>query len=118
VPDLTFEEYQTRTTDTAAYPDAGTGDPTAISYVILALCGEAGELAGKWKKMLRGDHGEVALTPEFRATMEQEVGDVTWYLARVCEELGLDFGIVAQANLDKLASRKTRGALHGSGDNR
>ena len=50
--------------------------------------------------------------------LEQELGDVLWYLAQLATEAGLDLGQVAAANLDKLAARAARGTLHGSGDDR
>jgi len=37
---------------------------------------------------------------------------------RRAQELGFTLGEIAQENLDKLASRKARGVLGGSGDNR
>ena len=48
----------------------------------------------------------------------KELGDVLWYDALIAEYLGFDFASVAQANLDKLSSRKSRGKISGSGDNR
>ena len=41
-----------------------------------------------------------------------------WYLTSVAVDLGLTLEEVAQANLDKLASREARGVVGGSGDNR
>ena len=47
-----------------------------------------------------------------------ELGDVLWYLATICDVLNIELESVAQGNIDKLRSRKLRGALHGSGDDR
>ncbi len=58
------------------------------------------------------------MTPERRAAMAKELGDVLWYLAQLATELDLDLDEVARANLDKLLSRQQRGVLSGSGDDR
>ena len=110
---LSFEEYQKRTGDTAIYP--GRGELTGLLYTALGL-GETGEIQGKVKKILRDDSG--VLSEEKRQDILAECGDVLWYLAQLTEELGGNLGEVAQNNLDKLASRKERGTLKGSGDNR
>ena len=39
-------------------------------------------------------------------------------LSEVATEMNVDLSAVAQANLDKLAARKKRGTISGSGDNR
>lgn len=115
---LSLDEYQTRCGDTANYPEAGTGSITAITYCVLGLAGEAGEVADKWKKVLRGDHGEGVVPQEIKDLMVKEVGDTTWYAARLSIELGVALSKVAQGNIDKLASRQARGVIKGSGDMR
>jgi len=50
--------------------------------------------------------------------MRAEIGDALYYLARACLELGYDFDEVARDNLKKLADRKERGVLQGTGSNR
>ena len=82
-----------------------------LIYPALGLVNEAGEYAGKVKKILRGD------TNTTEAAVA-ELGDVLWYLAACAEALGVDLADVAQQNLDKLADRAARGVLKGSGDNR
>jgi len=105
-------DYQQRSRATAIYPGAGEN----LLYPTLGLCGEAGEVAEKVKKMLRDDAG--VLTEERRAALAAELGDVLWYAAQVATEAGLALDAVAEANLAKLASRSGRGALGGSGDDR
>ena len=50
--------------------------------------------------------------------MKKELGDVLWYIAQMATELGADMNEIAEGNSEKLYSRKERGTLHGSGDNR
>lgn len=111
-PMLTFHDYQERSRATAIYPDAGRN----FVYPTLGLAGESGEVAEKIKKVLRDRQGRI--DDETRAAVEKELGDVLWYVAQLATELGLDLGGVAEKNLAKLASRKERGMLGGSGDGR
>lgn len=112
---LSFDDYQLETSSTAMYPEAGTGSQLALAYVGLGL-GETGEVQGKLKKIIRDDGGVV--NDEKRRELGKEIGDVLWYLARLADELDYNLGDLAQENLDKLASRKKRGVIQGSGDNR
>jgi len=48
----------------------------------------------------------------------QEVGDVLWFAAVLSEHFGYTLERVALMNMNKLQSRKQRGTLMGSGDNR
>jgi len=111
---MQFSEYETESAQTAIYP--GKGEALGLTYAALGLAGEAGEIANKAKKVLRDSGGQ--LTQQQRDDMAAELGDVLWYVAAVAQELGVSLSDVAQANLDKLASRKARGTLQGSGDNR
>jgi NTP pyrophosphatase (non-canonical NTP hydrolase) len=109
---MEFATYQRESRKTAVYPGAGEN----LIYPTLGLCGEAGEVAEKVKKILRDQQGLV--TDENRQALQKELGDVLWYVAQVASELGLDLAVVAEKNLEKLFSRKERGVLSGSGDNR
>jgi NTP pyrophosphatase (non-canonical NTP hydrolase) len=113
---LTLEAYQLKAAETAVYPQVGTGATMALSYCIHGLTGEAGEVADKFKKVLRDKEG--VLTLEDTQELVKELGDVLWYLANLAGELGVGLEDVAAGNLNKLFSRKDRGVLHGSGDNR
>ena len=109
---MDFQLYQERCRATARYPDAG-ANPI---YPTLGLCGEAGEVADKVKKVLRDRQGN--FTPEVIADLKLELGDVLWYVAQLATELGLELEQIAQTNLDKLASRAARNVIGGSGDKR
>ena len=109
---MDFQHYQERCRATARYPDAG-ANPI---YPTLGLCGEAGEVADKVKKVLRDRQGN--FSSEVIADLQLELGDVLWYVAQLATELGLELEQIAQANLDKLASRAARNVIGGSGDRR
>lgn len=108
---MNMSDYQNQATKTAIYDDAD-----VIIYPALGLISEAGEVAGKIKKVLRDNNGH--FDPEKREAIADEVGDVLWYLASLCTDLGIGMDVVAQRNLDKLNSRMARGVIQGSGDNR
>lgn len=113
-PALSFNEYQEKAASTAIYKEGNEG--RELFYVALGLAGEAGEFAGEVSKLIRDDKGE--LTEDRKNKLISEAGDVFWFLAQTCTELGVTMQEVAQANLDKLASRKERGVLNGSGGTR
>lgn len=108
---MDFEEYQTAAESTAMYPDE-----YRITYPVLGLAGEAGELPNKWKKVLRDDNG--LLTLDKRNAMLDELGDILWYIALVARDLDSDINEVADININKLRDRYVRGVIGGSGDNR
>lgn len=112
---MELSEYQRKAADTAIYPHAGHGDITALAYLGLGL-GEAGEVQGKIKKILR-DKGGV-IEDQDGLNIAAELGDLLWYVAMTARELGISLDAVAQANLLKLGSRQDRGVLGGSGDER
>ncbi len=109
---LDFHNYQLRARDTALYPAVGSNP----IYPTLGLCGEAGEVADKVKKVIRDRGGSFDV--EVIAALKLELGDVLWYVAQLASELGLELDAIATANLDKLASRAARNVISGSGDQR
>ena len=80
------------------------------------LAGESGEVAEKIKKVIRDKNSEI--DEETRLALKKELGDVFWYIAALCDEVGLDMEDVAESNINKLLDRQQRNVLHGSGDNR
>lgn len=113
---MDLRHYQTATVQTAIYPENGTGSELALAYTALGASNEAGEVAGKVKKILRDGWGDRPM--EKKIQILDEVGDVLWYLSQVCNELGMDLSEAADRNLKKLNSRKERGVIQGNGDNR
>ena len=109
---MELNDYQSESRKTAVYPDVGIN---AI-YPTLGLVGEAGEVADKVKKILRDKNG--VFDKENKDEIKYELGDVLWYVSQLSSELGYELEEVAQANLQKLKSRKIRGKIQGSGDNR
>ncbi|MDP1713727.1 MAG: nucleoside triphosphate pyrophosphohydrolase family protein [Anaerolineales bacterium] len=109
---MNFTDYQTKSRATAKYPAIG----HAVIYPTLGLVNEAGEVAGKIKKVFRDNSGEIG--PETRAALQAELGDVLWYLAQTCTELGISLDEVAESNIAKLLDRQARGKIQGDGDNR
>lgn len=87
-----------------------------IVYPALGLASEAGEVAGKVKKVLRDNRG--AFTDSKKQEIADELGDVLYYVAAVAHDLGYKLSEIAEMNHAKLASRKARGVITGSGDNR
>lgn len=87
-----------------------------IVYPTLGLANEAGEVAGKIKKIFRDKNGVISEAD--RQALKHELGDVLWYLAQICTELDLTLEEVAEANLEKLFSRQARDQIRGDGDER
>lgn len=120
---LDFNEYQKKAHETADYPEGKIvntkeGVEHYISYIYpaLGLSEEAGEVAGKYAKAVRDNAG--VIDEERKKEIVKELGDVLWFVSELCTSLNVSLAEVAQKNLDKLASRKERGVIHGSGDNR
>jgi len=114
---MRLSDYQRGATETAVYPEQG--NVGGLMYAALGLAGEAGEIANKVKKVFRDGATD---SPDKRAErmleLQKELGDVLWYVAALATELGCDLDAVARGNLQKLQSRKARGVLGGSGDDR
>jgi NTP pyrophosphatase (non-canonical NTP hydrolase) len=119
---MTDEEYVEFTKSTGLYPEARQSSIVGLTYCALGIVGEAGEIAGKVKKIWRGDHGNIIESFEaiakIREQLLEEAGDAYWYLISFIDELGSNIGEVRDRNVKKLSDRKTRGVIKGSGDNR
>ncbi len=106
---MELNTYQREAGKTAVYPDIGAN----LEYTLISLAGEVGSLCNKFKKKLRGDVNP----PSFQA-LADELGDVLWYVQQTATELGYDLTVIAAMNLKKLADRKERDVIKGTGSNR
>jgi hypothetical protein len=140
---MELNEYQQRCNrqdGSIMYPSHGLGNEESTQYCILSLNGEAGEvaekaletgliqtsalglcassgqLANKFKKILRNDPGKT-LEGE-RAALAKELGGALWYIAMCAMELGYGLDEIAIMNLNLIADRQARNTLQGDGDDR
>lgn len=123
---MNFNEYSKEANKT----DKVAGEPGwslyQFIYGVLALAGEAGELANKAKKIMRNDNNTGTYSPneEEIFMMTNELGDILWYMNKVVVELNkasnkeLSLDRIALENLAKLHAREVKGMVKGSGDNR
>jgi NTP pyrophosphatase (non-canonical NTP hydrolase) len=109
---ITATEYQQKASETAIFPKE-----KALEYITLGLTGEAGEIANKVKKLIRDGADEETLEQK-KIEIGYELGDVLWYCAMLAREVDINLGHIMEKNIEKLHSRKERGTLGGSGDNR
>ena len=117
---LELNEYQKKAHETANYPEGCVGginaNHTSWLYPALGLAEEAGEVAGKYAKAIRDEGG--VISEERKAAIVKELGDVMWFVAELATCLEVDLDLVAEINLQKLASRQARGKINGDGDDR
>lgn len=108
---MNLNELQERCYLTAKYPPQ-----RGIEYCILGLCGEAGEVANNYKKIIRDclpnehdtDAQKVARldkTSDLMGKIKEELGDVLWYVATTAREFDWTLEDVANAMLSKLQAR-------------
>lgn len=123
---MTLNEYQQQAM-TTCLPEAEN-----FTYMMLNLVGEVGEFAGKVAKAIR--KGQVKMKPtgnpcpvisakmedviDYNDALKKEAGDILWQLSGLCSVMGWRLEDIAQKNLDKLADRKIRQVIDGSGDDR
>ena len=115
---MDLNNYQKKAVSTAIYPEE-----YRIVYPTLGLNGEAGEVAEKVKKHIRqdvytGGVHDKELIYQFKLNTAKELGDVLWYVANLAHDLGYTLSEIAEMNIEKLADRKEKGKLKGSGDDR
>lgn len=113
---MTFDEYQEQAIATLTSGHTFGDVDAKLLDQVLGLVGESGEVAEKFKKIIRDKQGIIG--EEDKAEIIKELGDILWYVNSVSTLLGSSIGEVASVNIEKVHSRKARGQQHGSGDNR
>jgi NTP pyrophosphatase (non-canonical NTP hydrolase) len=109
---ITPDLYENLAGQTAIFPKE-----KALEYLALGMTSEAGEVAGKVKKLIR-DGEDVEGFEIKKLAIASEIGDVLWYCAMMAKEVGVPLNDIMKENLKKLHGRKERGTLQGSGDER
>jgi len=88
--------YMDFTRRTAKYPKRREKE-----YLMIGLMNEAGEVGGAFKKEIRDkvDNTELII---------DEMGDVLWYLTRLCDVYDTKISELMSNNIDKLFGRMTK----------
>ena len=87
--------YTELTRKTAKYPKRREKE-----YLMLGLMNEAGEVGGAFKKEIRDRIDNTDLIID-------EMGDVLWYLTRLCDVYDVKLSELMVNNMDKLFNRMT-----------
>jgi len=87
--------YMDFTRRTARYPKRREKE-----YLMLGLMNEAGEVGGAFKKEIRDHVDNTDLIID-------EMGDVLWYLTRLCDVYDIKISELMVNNIDKLLGRMT-----------
>jgi NTP pyrophosphatase (non-canonical NTP hydrolase) len=100
---MNFDEYQKEALKTDQLPYGTTKDNEIAEKVVplLGLAGEAGELLSEYKKFLRDGEGHQL----FKERIDEELGDLLWYMSNVASKFGLRLEDVARNNLAKIHDR-------------
>lgn len=109
---MNLDEYQKLALRTARSKDK----KDELFHLLLGLTGEVGEIMEKAKKIVRDHDSDFSKLDT--DDLAKEMGDVLWYLAVLANYFDLSLDDIGTKNIDKLASRQSRGTLSGSGDNR
>lgn len=109
---MIFNEYQTLALRTARPKD----EKNELFHLLLGICGEAGEIAEKTKKIVRDHDSDFSKLD--KEDLTKELGDVLWHIAVIADHFDIPLESIATTNIEKLASRLERGKISGSGDNR
>ena len=111
---MKFKDYVEFTRTTAMYPGANEGGIDELTYLMVEVANESGELLGVLKKCIRGDYD----VEELKNKVVPEMGDVMYAFMRLHDALGITPEEVMESNYKKLLDRKNRGKIKGSGDYR
>jgi NTP pyrophosphatase (non-canonical NTP hydrolase) len=88
----------------------------ANNYLIAGITSEVGEIAGVWKRTLRGDYNTHDFI--FQARLLDELGDVLWYITSLSLENGSTLEDLIGRNMAKLSARLANNTIKGEGDDR
>lgn len=88
-------------------------DTRSVFVRLLVYSGRIAEIA---KKAMRDSGG--AIPQNKYSELRHSLGEILLCLFDMCAQWDINMDDVAQANIDKLFSRRDRGVLGGSGDNR
>jgi NTP pyrophosphatase (non-canonical NTP hydrolase) len=98
---VTLNEYQDQ------LMDMHTQRPDSLTYAILGIVGEAGEVAEAYKKALREMEPDyIPTSVDHSMKLAQELGDVLWYTAKVAKLLSYTLEDIARLNMEKLEARR------------
>lgn len=111
---MKLNDYQREAERFAVPPKEDGNQMLGINEAVFGLLEEAGEVAGKFKRVYRGDR----TLEEASESIKKELGDVLWYLSQLSLRLGYTLEEVAKDNIAKLEDRLVRGKIKGEGDNR
>lgn len=102
---MELNEYQDKVLSTAVYPNQNS--VKGLEYCMFGALGELGEIANKYKKILRKEQNVFT----HKEDLMEEFGDVLWYVSAALKELGYTLEEATQHNINKLAGRKATGTL-------
>ncbi len=104
-----------------------------LQFYLDGMKEESGEISGVFKRVRRGDFGEIAKKlidtpdgirkilkkfPKIKEAVLQEMGDEHWYETRFLSEIGSSWNQVERLNGKKVKRRKKEGTTMGEGSNR
>ncbi len=98
---MQLSEYQNEAQKTDQNPGSEKEDLKALIIPLLGLAGESGSLLTEYKKHLRdGPSYRV-----FRERIEEELGDILWYISNIATKADLNLDEIARKNLLKVSDR-------------
>lgn len=96
---MDLREFQIKSSETDQHPRAD----KLIDFLIplLGLVGEMGSAISEFKKRIR----DGSSYQQFKPHLEEELGDILWYLANIATKMDLDLAEIARKNIEKTQNR-------------